>query len=147
MQIISSLENLTHTKVIYPNFYKQLKKMFFGSPKPFGKTKNGLVSGRLACTSSNPEFSTWFRIFFTHKTWKITMTTYDSNHCLIFYFVCATIDSQCLEYLVYITLGYTALTTVCTICSALYLPKNFPNHKCNSLMWTQKILLGLVWQF
>ena len=25
------------------------------------------------------------------------------------------------------------LTTVCTICSA-YLAKNFPNHKCNSLM-------------
>ena len=25
------------------------------SPKPFGQTKNGLVSGRLACTSSKTE--------------------------------------------------------------------------------------------
>ena len=33
-------------KVIHPKSYKH---------KPFGQTKNGLVSGRLACTSSKNE--------------------------------------------------------------------------------------------
>ena len=34
-------------------YYKHLKKRC--SPKPFGQTKNGLVSGRLACTLCKPE--------------------------------------------------------------------------------------------
>ena len=33
-------------KVIHPKYYKHLKKRC--SPKQFGQTKNGLVSGRLA---------------------------------------------------------------------------------------------------
>ena len=33
MQIISSLENLTHTQVIYSKYYKHLKKRC--SPNPF----------------------------------------------------------------------------------------------------------------
>ena len=47
------------------------------SPKPFGLTKNGLISGRLACTSSktkinrnldfNPKVSNYFRMFFCTK--------------------------------------------------------------------------------
>ena len=40
-------------KFITPKFYKYLKKWY--SPKPFGLTKNGFVSGRLACTSSKAE--------------------------------------------------------------------------------------------
>ena len=49
-------------KVIYPKYYEHLKKR--SSPKPFGQTKNGLVFGKLSCTSSknrnldfNAEFS------------------------------------------------------------------------------------------
>ena len=45
-------------KVINPKYYKHLKKgghQQYWSPKPFGQTKNGLVSGRLACTSSKTE--------------------------------------------------------------------------------------------
>jgi hypothetical protein len=40
-------------KVIHPMYYKHLKKRC--SLKPFGHTKNGLVSGRLACTLSKTE--------------------------------------------------------------------------------------------
>jgi hypothetical protein len=41
------------SKVIHPKYYKHLKK---GAPQmPFGQTKNGLVSGRLACTSGKTE--------------------------------------------------------------------------------------------
>ena len=39
-------------KVIHPKYYKHLKNVL---TKPFGQTKNGLVSGRLACTSSKTE--------------------------------------------------------------------------------------------
>ena len=42
------------TKVMHPKYYKHLKKC---SPKKFGQTKNGLVSGRLVCTSSKTEIS------------------------------------------------------------------------------------------
>ena len=49
----------TYPKVIHPKNYKHLKKAahqsHLGRPKPFGKTKNGLVSGKLACTSNKTE--------------------------------------------------------------------------------------------
>ena len=60
--------------------------------------KKGLVSGRLAWTSSKTEMSSKIRIeiltlnfqvnldcFFTQKTWKVKITTQDLNHDLIFY--------------------------------------------------------------
>ena len=40
-------------KVIHPKYYKHLKNSC--SAQPFGQTKNGLVSGRLACTSGTTE--------------------------------------------------------------------------------------------
>ena len=40
-------------KFIHPKYYKHLKKRC--SPKTFRQTKNGLVSGRLAFTSSKTE--------------------------------------------------------------------------------------------
>ena len=42
-------------KVIHPKYYEFEKGC---SPKPFGQAKNGLVSGRLACTSSKAEILT-----------------------------------------------------------------------------------------
>ena len=51
---ISPLFFPTTLKVIHPKYYKHLKKGA-RSPKPFGQTKNGLASGRLAFTSSKTE--------------------------------------------------------------------------------------------
>ena len=42
----------TTSKVIHPKYNKHLKKVLIN---PFGQTKYGLVSGRLACTSSKNE--------------------------------------------------------------------------------------------
>ena len=60
---------------------------------PFGQTKNGLASGRLGCTSSKTEIlnynNPWFHSLL--KTYTI---------------VCATVDSQCLEYMGCITLPF-----------------------------------------
>ena len=46
-------------------------------------------------------------MFFHPNTWKVKIVTYDLNHDLIFYppqsIVYATVDSQCLGYLGYIT--------------------------------------------
>ena len=67
------------------------------SSKPFGQTKNGLVTGKLACTSSKIEilnkiviililnFQVNLECFFTQKTWKVKIITHDLNHDLIFY--------------------------------------------------------------
>ena len=41
--------NQSYTSQVLLTFEKRC------SPKPFGQTKNGLVSGRLACTSSKTE--------------------------------------------------------------------------------------------
>ena len=43
------------TKVIHPKYYKHLKKGAHQSH--LGQTENGLVSGRLACTSSKAKIS------------------------------------------------------------------------------------------
>ena len=64
---------------------------------PFGQTKNGLVSGRLAYTSSKTEILNKIGIkililklqvnlkcFFTAKIWKEKIITNDLNHDLIF---------------------------------------------------------------
>ena len=47
-------QNGANYKVIDPKYYKHLKKGAHQS-RPFGQTKNGLVSVRLACTSSKTE--------------------------------------------------------------------------------------------
>ena len=41
-------------KVIYTKYYKHLILKGSCSSLPFGQIENGLVCGRLACTSSNP---------------------------------------------------------------------------------------------
>ena len=60
-------------KVIHPKYYTHLKEAG-SSAQSFGQIKNGLVSGRLACTSSqifnldfNPEFSIQVRMYFHPK--------------------------------------------------------------------------------
>ena len=62
---------------IHPKYYKHLKKRC--SPKPFGQTKNGLFSGRLACTSSKTKILNKIGIYILilnytiqcKKNWKI----------------------------------------------------------------------------
>jgi hypothetical protein len=48
-----SLQTKVASKVIHPKYYKHLKKGAHQSH--LGIKKNGLVSGRLACTSSKTE--------------------------------------------------------------------------------------------
>ena len=40
-------------KVVHPKYYKHLKKGAHQNHLEFGQTKNGLISGRLACTTSS----------------------------------------------------------------------------------------------
>ena len=49
---LGSFHCIEDTKLYIPSTINILKRC---SPKPFGQTKNGLVSGRLACTSSKTE--------------------------------------------------------------------------------------------
>ena len=70
-----------NNKVLHPKYYNTWKTMLF---TVIWADKNGLVSVRLACTSSildfNPEFSIQSRI-----PWKVKEIIWDSNLDLTFY--------------------------------------------------------------
>ena len=82
----------TYIKVIYPKYYKHMKK---GAHQSHLGRKNGLVSGRLASTSSKTEMLNKIGIYIlilnfqvnsiTQKTWRVKIITHGLNHDLIFY--------------------------------------------------------------
>ena len=51
--------------------YKHLKKRC--SPKPFAQTKNGLVSGRLACTSSKTELLNKIGVYISILNFQVNL--------------------------------------------------------------------------
>ena len=53
LQREKELERKEKGKVIHLKYYKHLKEAMY-SAKPFGQIRNGLVSGRLACTYIGP---------------------------------------------------------------------------------------------
>ncbi len=69
------LSNNNHqVKVIHPKYYKHLKRRC--SSKPFGQTKNGLVSGRLACTSSKTEILNKKRIYILILSFQVNLACF-----------------------------------------------------------------------
>ena len=87
---------MMQTKVYIPSAINIWKKML---TKAILADKNGLISGRLACTSTkteiflkmrihidfNPEFQVDLECFSTKKTWKVKIITNDLNDDLLFH--------------------------------------------------------------